>query len=163
MKLGINVGIGTDIFPQDMLREMNLVSTVSKIVEGDSTVGSAADVFNSATLVGARALNRSDLGRITPGAKADLVIINLKTIRMTPLRDPIKNLVFGATYKEVETVIIDGNKVVENGKIEGLDERVVAEDLQKVGESYWRDIPRRDSKGRTLDEISPLSFTEWKN
>lgn len=161
LKLGVNVGIGTDIFPQDMLREMNLVSTISKIVEGDSTVGSATDVFNSATLVGARALNRNDIGRIAPGAKADLVIINLKTIRMRPLRDPIKNLVFGATYNEVETVIIDGNKIVENGKINGLDERMVAEDLQKVGESYWRDIPRRDSKGRTLDEISPLSFKEW--
>jgi hypothetical protein len=81
---------------------------------------------------------------------------------MTPLRDPIKNLVFGATYKEVETVIIDGNKVVENGKIKGMDEAEVAEDLQKVGESYWRDIPRRDQKGRTLNEIAPLSFQEWK-
>jgi cytosine/adenosine deaminase-related metal-dependent hydrolase len=162
LKLGINVGIGTDISPQDMLREMNLVSTISKIVEGDSTVGTAADVFNSATLSGAKALNRNDLGRIAVGAKADLVIINLKTIRMTPLRDPIKNLVFGATFKEVETVIIDGNKVVENGKIKGMDEAEVAEDLQKVGENYWRDIPRRDQKGRTLNEIAPLSFQEWK-
>ncbi len=162
LKLGINVGIGTDIFPQDMLREMNLVSTISKIVEGDSTVGSAANVFNSATLAGARALNRNDIGRIAPGAKADLVVIDLKTIRMTPLRDPIKNLVNGATYREVEMVIVDGNKVVENRKIKGIDEREVAEDLQKVGESYWRDIPRRDQKGRTLEEISPLSFPEWK-
>ncbi len=42
-----------------------------------------------------------------------------------------------------------------------MDEREVAEDLQKVGESYWGDIPRRDPKGRTLEEISPLSFPDW--
>ena len=145
-----------------MLREMNLVSTISKIVEGSSTVGTAAEVFNSATLLGAKALNRNDLGRISPGAKADLVIINLKTIRMSPVRDPIKNLVYGSSFSDVETVIIDGKLIVENGKIRGMDETKVAEDLQKAGESFWSDIPRRDQKGRTLEELAPLSFQEWK-
>jgi 5-methylthioadenosine/S-adenosylhomocysteine deaminase len=82
---------------------------------------------------------------------------------MSPVRDPIKNLVFGASYKDIETVIIDGNPVVENGKIHGMDEEKIALDLQKVGESFWSDIPRRDRKGRTVDEIAPLSFPEWKN
>ena len=163
LKHSINVGIGTDIFPQDMLEEMKLASILSKIVEGDSTVGTAADIFNSATLSGARALGRNDLGRIAQGAKADLVIVNLKTIRMSPVRDPIKNLVFGASYKDIETVIIDGNQIVENGKVLGMDETNIATDLQKVGESFWADIPRRDRKGRTVDEIAPLSFQEWKN
>jgi len=162
LKHGINIGIGTDIFPQDMLDEMRLASIISKIVEGDPTAGSAADIFNSATLAGARALGRDDLGKIVQGAKADLVIVNLKTIRMSPIRDPIKNLVFGASYKDVETVIIDGNTIVENGNVLGMDETKIADNLQKTGESFWADVPRRDRKGRTVDEIVPLSFQEWK-
>lgn len=162
LRHGINIGIGTDIFPQDMLVEMKLASIISKILERDPTAGSAADIFNSATLSGARALGRDDLGRIAQGAKADLVIVNLKTIRMSPVRDPIKNLVFGAAYTDIETVIIDGNTVVENGNVLGMDETEIAEGLQKTGESFWADVPRRDRKGRTVEEIAPLSFEEWK-
>ncbi len=161
LKYGINVGLGTDISPQDMLTEMRLALTLGKLVADDSAVATAANLFNSATLVGAKALGRNDLGRIAPGAKADLVLINLENLRMSPVRDPIKNIVYGATHKEVETVIIDGRIIVNQGRVKGMDETEIAKELQKIGENLWADVPRRDAEGRTVDEISPLSFPEW--
>jgi len=160
---GINVGLGTDISPQDMLVEMRLAATIAKIIEDKSAVATAADLFNSATLVGAQALGREDLGRISPGAKADLVLINLKTLRIAPVRDPIKNLVYGATHEDVETVIIDGRIVVDQEQVAGMDETKIANELQKIGENLWADIPRRDDEGRTVNEISPLSFPAWES
>jgi len=163
LQFGINVGLGTDIFPQDMLNEMRLAAIIAKIIEDNSAVGTAADVFNSATLRGARALGRDDLGRITPGAKADLVIVNLKTIKMAPVRDPIKNLVYGAIPNDIEMVIIDGKSIVKHGNVTGMDETKLAEALQKIGENLWVGVPDIDpeDQGRTVDEITPPSFPYW--
>ena len=55
---------------------MRIASYAGKIVTHDLFAASAADVFTAATLGGARALGRDDLGRLAPGAKADLVIID---------------------------------------------------------------------------------------
>ena len=89
------------------------------------------------------------------------VLNNLENLRMSPVRDPIKNIVYGATHKEVETVIIDGRIIVNQGRVKGMDETEIAKELQKIGENLWADVPRRDAEGRTVDEISPLSFPEW--
>jgi hypothetical protein len=51
--------------------------------------------------------------------------------------------------------------VVDQGQVAGMDETRIAEELQKIGENLWADVPRRDDEGRTVDEISPLSFPEW--
>lgn len=63
----------------------------------DSVAGTAPDLFNSATVYGANALGRRGLGRIEVGAKTDLMIIDLNTIQMSPVWDPIRNVVYEAT------------------------------------------------------------------
>ncbi len=156
--LGINVALGTDTFPQDMLHEMRWAAVLGKVVEGDPRVSTAADVFTSATLGGARALGRDDLGRIAVGAKADLVLFDLDTLSMAPVRDPIKNLVFSASRGDVHTVMVDGHVVVDAGRMAGVDERAVVRDLQAATERFWRRVPERDWAKRTVDQISPPSF-----
>ena len=160
---GVNIGLGTDIFPQDMLNEMRWGAVLSKVVDIDSVAGTASDLFNSATVYGADALGRRDLGRIEVGAKADLVFFDLTTIRMSPVRDPIRNLVYGATDQDVDRVIIDGRKVVEDGKVLGMDEIRIAEELQRIGDHFIDSIPGRNKEGRTAEDISPLSYREWES
>ena len=159
---GVNMALGTDTFPQDMLHEMQIAAIVSKLVESDPRVATARDVFTSATLGGARALSRDDLGRITPGAKADLVLINLETLSMSPIRDPLKNLVFSASRHDVDTVFVDGRIVVDRGRIEGIDERALARDAQAAAERLWRATPATDWAKRAVDEISPPSLPMWR-
>jgi 5-methylthioadenosine/S-adenosylhomocysteine deaminase len=162
LRAGVNVALGTDTFPQDMLHEMRVAAVLGKVVEGDPRVATARDVFDSATLAGARALGREDLGRIAPGAKADLVLVNLETLDMAPVRDPIKNLVFSASRHDVDTVIIDGRLVVAGGRIEGIDEPGLARELQAAAERVWQRVPERDWAARPVERISPPSLPPWQ-
>lgn len=95
----------------------------------DSVAGTSPDLFNFATVYGANALGRRDLSRVEVGAKADLVVVDLNTICISPVRDPIRNLVYGATDQDVDRVIIDGRTVVEDGEVLGMNEHVITEDL----------------------------------
>jgi cytosine/adenosine deaminase-related metal-dependent hydrolase len=158
---GVNIGIGTDTYPMDIIREMGLAATISKIVEGEPSVATSRDLFNSVTIGGAKALGREDLGRIAPGCKADIVVVKLNSINMSPVRDPIRNLVMSGSNSDVKTVIIDGKIIVEDGKVPGIDEEKLAENLQREQEKAWEMVPSHDIFGRTIDEITIPSFKEW--
>lgn len=158
---GVNVGIGTDTYPMDIIREMGLAATLSKIVEGEPRVATSRDVFNSATLSGARALRRHDIGRIAPGAKADIAIVKLNSVNMSPVHDPIRNLVMSGTNADVTTVLVDGRVVVEDGRVPEVDEERLAENLQREMEKVWERVPEHDVFGRTIDEMTVPSFKPW--
>ncbi|MBN2334348.1 amidohydrolase family protein [Candidatus Bathyarchaeota archaeon] len=136
---------------------------MSKVVDCDSVAGTAVDLFNSATVYGGDALGRGDLGRICVGAKADLVFVGLDSVRMSPFRDPVRSLVYGASEEDVKRVIIDGRTVVEDGVVLGMDERVIASELQRIGDHFIDAIPSRNREGKTVEQISQLSYREWLN
>jgi cytosine/adenosine deaminase-related metal-dependent hydrolase len=159
---GVNIGIGNDTYPMDIIRNMGLAATISKIVEGEPSVATSRDVFNSVTLSAAKALKRKDLGRISPGAKADLVIVKLNSINMSPVRDPIRNLVMSGNNSDVTTVFIDGKIIVDEGLVKGVNEEELAENLQREQEKIWDMVPDQDIFGRTIDEMTVPSFKPWK-
>src|SRR5690606_29764082 len=109
---------------------MRYAAVFSKIAERDSWKGTAGQVFTAATLGGAKALGRDDLGRLAPGAKADIVLVDLNNLWMRPVRDPIKSLVFTATSRALHTVIVDGRVVVKEGRVLTLDEEKLVWELQ---------------------------------
>src|SRR5437764_9165141 len=107
-RLGINVALGTDTFPQDLIAEMRLAGLMCRFAEGSFRVGEAHEVFDAATLGGARALGRDDLGRLAPGALADIVVVDLRRVHYGAVRDPIKSLVEYGSANDIDTVIVDG-------------------------------------------------------
>lgn len=160
VKAGINVGIGTDTFNSDYIQEMRWACGVGKMVEHSCFEATAADAFNSATLGGAQALRRSDLGRLAPGAQADLVVFRLDSHEMTPVRDPIRNLVYSGTRHSVDQVYIEGRCLVRDGKVIGLDERDLFERIQKIARDCWSQTQKHDWNNRNADQFSPPSFPE---
>ena len=155
--------LGTDTTPQSMIEAMKFAAVISKIIDRQTEVATAADVFNAATLGGAKAIGRDDLGRIAEGAKADLVIWEGDSVWMTPLRDPIKNIVFNAQAEDVKTVIVNGKTVMQAGVIPGVpDIKVLARKMQKAGVRVWANMLKGDWAGREVDEISPQSFPYWE-
>lgn len=155
---GINMSLGTDSFPFDMINEMRTASLACRFAERDYLAGSYRDVFNAATVGGARALGRDDLGKLTGGAKADILIVNIQKIDYGAIFDPIKALVEYGAGRDIETVMIDGKIVVEKGGFAGVDEAALLAAVQEASETIWKKVPEWDFMGRTAEQISPWAY-----
>lgn len=133
---GVNIGIGTDAWPMDMIMEMRSAVTTAKLVEGSRTAVTAADVFNASTLGGAKALGRDDIGRLAPGAKADIITVNLSGFHTALVDDPIKSMVYFGNQNDVNTVIVNGKTVVEDRNVPGIDLDKLAEEANNVNQRW---------------------------
>ena len=133
---GVNIGIGTDAWPMDMIMEMRSAVSTAKLMEGSRTAVTAADVFNAATLGGAKALGRDDIGRLAVGSKADINLINLMGYHTALVDDPVKSMVYFGNQNDVDTVIVDGKAVVENGKVPGIDLAKLADEANEVNQRW---------------------------
>ena len=119
--LGLRVGMGTDTWPPDMVLNLQLGLMLCRVVEGNAEAVRAEDVFDAATVGGAGALGRPDLGRLQPGAKADMAVFDLGHARAGQVIDPVQTLLVGGSGRDVRDVVVAGRLVVENGAIPGLD------------------------------------------
>ena len=158
LKAGITMGIGTDTFPKDIISDMRYAALASRVAEKSFMAGHPRDVFNAATLGGAKMLGRDDLGRLQKGAKADITIVNLRDIAFGAVRDPIRSLIETAVSRDVRTVIVDGETLVDNGKYIRLDEEALLEKVQAKGEQVWDSVPKWHWTGKSIDEVVPPSF-----
>lgn len=105
---------------------MQLVAILHRAQEPDRRRWvTVEDAIAMATTGGARAMREVDLGSLAPGAKADLVLYDLSAPWWVPLNDPAQQLVFGERGGSVDTVIVDGNVTVENGRAVTIDEKAV--------------------------------------
>jgi 5-methylthioadenosine/S-adenosylhomocysteine deaminase len=157
-KAGINMGIGTDTFPKDILSDLRYAALASRVADRSFISGHPRDVFNAVTLGGASMIGRDDLGRLTRGAKADIVIVNLRDIAFGAVRDPIRSLVETAVSRDVRTVIVDGETLVDNGKYLRLNEEELLDKVQVKGEQVWDSLPKWHWSGKGIDEIVPPAF-----
>jgi cytosine/adenosine deaminase-related metal-dependent hydrolase len=155
---GVNVAIGTDTYPHHMLEEIRAACIGSRMMAEDVFDLRTSDAFNSATLGGAKALGRDDIGRVSVGAKADLVIVDVTHPMMRPLRDPIRSLVYAAAERAVKTVIVDGTIVVEDGKVLTMDYEAAAIALEEAQRRAEPQVRTLDWAGRDHLEISPLTY-----
>jgi cytosine/adenosine deaminase-related metal-dependent hydrolase len=158
LRAGVNMGIGTDTTPHNMLEEMRRASSLARIAARDIHSVSTADFLNAATTGGAAALLRRDLGRLAPGMKADLVVVDLDCVDMQPARDPLRSLVFHAADRAVRDVYVDGRLVLAQGRVLTLDQAAAAERLGEAQRRMMAAVPQRDFRKRSADEITPLSL-----
>ncbi len=160
-KAGVNVTIGSDTYPRDMLMNMRQASYLGKIMSGSYFEATAGEVFESATVGGARSLGRDDLGRLAPGAKADLISIGLDgrgTLRMGPVYDPVRTVVECGVGDDVSMVMVDGKVVVKDGQVLGADLEKLRAAAQEAGEQVWETLHDWDPLGRHVDDACPLSY-----
>lgn len=155
---GINVGLGTDTYPLDIVAEMRYASLISRLIDRKYEGARPAAVFNAATIGGARALGREDLGRLAVGAKGDVVIANLRTTRYGPMRDPVTALVEYGCGADVETVIVDGEVVIDQGRSTRIDEGELFAQAEAAAKRAWDNWGSRDWAGRSVEDIVPPAF-----
>ncbi|BBK41552.1 ethylammeline chlorohydrolase [Allostella vacuolata] len=158
VKRGVNMGIGTDTFPHNMIDEMRWALTVAKIASADIGSTSISDVFHAATVGGAAALMRDDIGRLEKGCKADFVVIDLDHPHMVPARDPLKSLVVTALERPIEQVWVGGETVVQSGRALKIDMKRNLDGLTEGQRRGMLGISERDWARRSPDEAFPMAL-----
>ena len=137
LELGVTVGIGTDGAACnnsfDMFESMKFAALLQKSYYADPTVLPAEKVLRMATIEGAKALGLENIiGSLEVGKKADLILINFEKPHLTPIHDFYANLVYSAHGSDVDTVIVDGEILMENRKVKTLNESEVIKKAQKT-------------------------------
>jgi cytosine/adenosine deaminase-related metal-dependent hydrolase len=158
VRSGVNMTIGTDTTPHNMLEEMRKAGTFARIASRHINNVSTGMLLHAATVAGAKALMRDDLGRLAVGAQADIVLVDLNHSDMMPARDPLRSLVFHAAERAVKDVYVAGRKVVVDGEVTTLDHAGACARLAEAQEKMMQLTPQRDYLKRTADEIAPLSL-----
>jgi cytosine/adenosine deaminase-related metal-dependent hydrolase len=144
-------------------------------VAGETVTAShlrAEHVVDWATRGGARNLGRDDLGRLTAGAKADVVLIkNDHSPVSFPLLNPYGHVAFQAQRGDVHTVLVDGVVVKHDNRLVGADlaatraavESTVDYLRSEMGEETWQQgmNPALPEDGAVLD--NPYTYTEYKS
>jgi guanine deaminase len=138
---GINVAVGTDgctcADALNMFEATRLACTLSRVHGPDyETWLGSAEALAMATEAGAQALGwGGSIGRIAPGRKADIVMLDLGTTLYWPLNDAVNQIVFAENGGGVRDVMVGGRMVVADG-------RVVTVDMAKLRAEIDRAIER---------------------
>lgn len=133
---GLRIGLGTDTFPPDLVEEMRIGSLLCKVVDGRRGAGKIADFLHAATVGGADALGRPDLGRLAAGAAADICIWRLPGLRHGPVDDPVRSFVLAGSGRDCETVIVAGREVLVDGRVPGLDDAALMHRARRAWDRY---------------------------
>ncbi|GAF68432.1 unnamed protein product, partial [marine sediment metagenome] len=126
----VNLAMGADSpgsnWTLDLLNHMGLGALLQKVHNLDPRIITAPDVLTMATKGGAIAIGLSDqLGSLEIGKKADIITVDTKQPHLQPIFDPIAAIVYGATGTDVATVIINGQLIVQDKQILGIDHETV--------------------------------------
>jgi len=134
------VGLGSDQAPgnncHNMWNEMKLTALFNKIRYHDPEAMPAWRVLRMATIEGARALGIGSVtGSLEAGKRADFIVVDLskpalQPVHLSPMRNIVPNLVYSARGDEVVTVVVDGQIVMENGKVRGIDKEHVLREVR---------------------------------
>ncbi len=139
LQRGVRVALGSDSPNNsnhlDMVRTMNMAAIQYKDARRDMRQIPAEQALEMATLVGAQALGLGhELGSITPGKRADLVLFDTRRPEWQALFNPVNNLVYNADGRSVHTVIVDGRVVVDAYRQSFVDEERLYARVQEIGE-----------------------------
>jgi cytosine/adenosine deaminase-related metal-dependent hydrolase len=138
-KMGVNIGLGTDELDiTDMVRVM-FAALIHRDVWMDSGLFPLEKIVEMATINGAEATGMGkELGTITKGQLADLVLFDLKNVDLIPAYEYslLPNLITSASGASVDTVMIHGELVVENRRIKTFDMNEVVTQVQERAARY---------------------------
>jgi len=127
---GVTVGIGTDGAASnndlDMFDEVRDAAMIGKLAADDASAVPAEAAVEMATQGGADLLG-FDGGRIEAGAVADLAVVDLDAAHLTPAHDLVSHLAYAARGSDVRHTVCDGQVLMRDRDVVGVDERAVRE------------------------------------
>ncbi len=146
-RAGAVVGLGTDSVASNnslsMLREMHVAGLIQKNQRWDATVLPAQQLLDLATVDGARALGRRDLGSIEVGQRADFSLVRLDHPTMLPARPEavVSHLAYAASEEAIDSVYVDGRPVVRQRRLVRGDWAEIRVAAERAADSLWASRP----------------------
>lgn len=142
---GMNVALGTDgqglADDSDFLTEMRLAALLQRTPGLHSKGLQPWTVFEMATVNGARAFQRQQMGALKPGNLANLVVLDAQQMGYPYLwqgYDPYQAVLQRAQPADVKTVISRGRVILQDGKITTVDEAAVVSQLRSLYDVLWK-------------------------
>lgn len=137
MKAGVRIGLGVDgaasSNSSSMMQEIRSAYLVNRLTWGYDAV-SADDILYIATKGGARVLGRDDIGSLEPDKAADITIMDWDQLQYAGgMNDPAACIVMSGDSKIVDTVFVNGKKVVKKGMLLTVDEEEKRDFVKRVG------------------------------
>ena len=144
---GVNLGIGTDGMSSSdtarMSEAVKMAALLHKVTGPDYRQWpTVQEVLTAGTLGGARSARLGDtVGSIEVGKRADLVFYDMNSLAFTPRNKPELHLVYSENGSSIDTVMVDGRIVLQDGQLTSIDERAVLDELQARGPELrqWQD------------------------
>ncbi|MCL1862792.1 MAG: amidohydrolase [Defluviitaleaceae bacterium] len=132
---GVNVALGTDGVASnnshDLFEELKMASLLQKYATGDPTTLPAFETLKMATTNGAKAQGREgESGQLVEGYDADIIMLNFNNPRQTMCYDPILNLAYSTSGRDVEMTMVRGKILYENGEFTTIDIEKVLHDTR---------------------------------
>ena len=141
---GIQIGLGIDNYFSDYFEVLRSCLASARIHAHDPEVFSAYDALAFGTIDAARVLGLDDeIGSIEKGKKADLQMIDMATLGLTPVNDPVTTLVYHGHAKDVKTVFVDGNLVVREGVVQTADQADLIHRAGDAANNAWQKFRER--------------------
>ncbi len=144
LERGINVSLGADGAAcnnrLDMFTEMRSAALLQKVVRGTQTLP-AERVLRIATIDGARSVGLShEIGSLEAGKRADISIVDLNRLHLTPRPDIVSAIIYAAEASDVRTVIIDGRIVMRDNELLTMSKAEVIREANTRGEYLLKQI-----------------------
>jgi 5-methylthioadenosine/S-adenosylhomocysteine deaminase len=147
LEAGLAVGLGTDgpagsNNDLNLFEEMDLAAKLQKVTRLDPQALSARQALEMATIGGARALHwERDIGSLEPGKKADLILVRTDRPHAVPMFDVYSQIVYALKASDVETVVIGGRVVMENGRVLTLNESQIITRARQLAAQVRESVP----------------------
>lgn len=133
--LGLNIALGNDgaaVCRQDLFYQAQLLKIITHACFATpvfETVGlPIGEALDMMTINGARALGLAEItGSLTPGKRADIVLVDLCAVHLQPAKDRLKNLVMAASGQDVSDVLVDGRLLMRERQVLSLNEHDILE------------------------------------
>jgi len=137
---GVTVGLGTDGPASnndlDMIEEMRDAAMVGKLAADDASAVDAATAVELATAGSAELLGFAS-GRIEPGANADLAVLDLDAVHLSPPHDLVSHLVYAARGSDVRHTVCDGRVLMRDRELLTIDETAAREEANERAEALF--------------------------
>jgi cytosine/adenosine deaminase-related metal-dependent hydrolase len=157
-EMGLKLGMGTDTSPPDMIMNLQTGMILARTMAGSATAVRSEDYYDAATIGGADALGRPDLGRLQPGSRADITVFDLDRPHLGQVIDPIQTMLLSGHGRDFSTVVIDGRFVMTDRTIASVDETADKKRAQVQFEGVMARYPERTHGHPPVSEIFSSSY-----